>query len=177
MCSAPAATRRRTSSSTTSRGAAKKRPPYTGGIGQWRHVCRHPRLASTYPAGTRRPACSRCAYRVNAGSPSRRGRGKASRSTQGAGSGSGASPASICRARVTSVSSASPPRMRSEEHTSELQSPDHLVCRLLLEKKKTPRTAYGEQSTVQGRVLLRATHPWILLQCTQRRRKPDAWRC
>src|SRR5438552_12859881 len=30
---------------------------------------------------------------------------------------------------------------RSEEHTSELQSPDHLVCRLLLEKKKnTPAT-------------------------------------
>src|SRR5258708_25915030 len=32
---------------------------------------------------------------------------------------------------------------RSEEHTSELQSPDHLVCRLLLEKKNgcelTPR--------------------------------------
>src|SRR5947208_25819 len=27
--------------------------------------------------------------------------------------------------------------VRSEEHTSELQSPDHLVCRLLLEKKKT----------------------------------------
>src|SRR5258708_12493127 len=33
--------------------------------------------------------------------------------------------------------------LRSEEHTSELQSPDHLVCRLLLDKKKiilhTPR--------------------------------------
>src|SRR5258708_24318327 len=29
-----------------------------------------------------------------------------------------------------------PYRVRSEEHTSELQSPDHLVCRLLLEKKK-----------------------------------------
>src|SRR5258708_13513413 len=29
------------------------------------------------------------------------------------------------------------PTTRSEEHTSELQSPDHLVCRLLLEKKKT----------------------------------------
>src|SRR5207244_4926859 len=29
-----------------------------------------------------------------------------------------------------------PPSARSEEHTSELQSPDHLVCRLLLEKKK-----------------------------------------
>src|SRR5438552_12775914 len=28
------------------------------------------------------------------------------------------------------------PAGRSEEHTSELQSPDHLVCRLLLEKKK-----------------------------------------
>src|SRR5258708_13943550 len=28
---------------------------------------------------------------------------------------------------------------RSEEHTSELQSPDHLVCRLLLEKKKLTR--------------------------------------
>src|SRR5258708_30537989 len=28
-------------------------------------------------------------------------------------------------------------QVRSEEHTSELQSPDHLVCRLLLEKKKT----------------------------------------
>src|SRR5258708_15022931 len=27
-------------------------------------------------------------------------------------------------------------KQRSEEHTSELQSPDHLVCRLLLEKKK-----------------------------------------
>src|SRR5258708_21587516 len=33
-----------------------------------------------------------------------------------------------------------PPRLhdgRSEEHTSELQSPDHLVCRLLLQKKNT----------------------------------------
>src|SRR5258708_29945028 len=29
---------------------------------------------------------------------------------------------------------------RSEEHTSELQSPDHLVCRLLLEKKKQQQT-------------------------------------
>src|SRR5260364_214276 len=31
-------------------------------------------------------------------------------------------------------------KTRSEEHTSELQSPDHLVCRLLLEKKKTQIT-------------------------------------
>src|SRR5207244_13039705 len=35
--------------------------------------------------------------------------------------------------RTTRVSSI---LTRSEEHTSELQSPDHLVCRLLLEKKK-----------------------------------------
>src|SRR5258708_28223662 len=33
-------------------------------------------------------------------------------------------------------------RKRSEEHTSELQSPDHLVCRLLLEKKKKHITHY-----------------------------------
>src|SRR5215216_6938528 len=52
-----------------------------------------------------------------------------------------------CTARATyswataSSSRCSGPRCartasRSEEHTSELQSPDHLVCRLLLEKKK-----------------------------------------
>src|SRR5947208_11454740 len=33
-----------------------------------------------------------------------------------------------------------PTDSRSEEHTSELQSPDHLVCRLLLEKKKKKNT-------------------------------------
>src|SRR5690348_17471921 len=33
-------------------------------------------------------------------------------------------------------------RPRSEEHTSELQSPVHLVCRLLLEKKKLNLTTY-----------------------------------
>src|SRR3990170_8549941 len=32
-------------------------------------------------------------------------------------------------------------RSRSEEHTSELQSPDHLVCRLLLEKKHRHTTS------------------------------------
>src|SRR5258708_21455058 len=36
--------------------------------------------------------------------------------------------------RIVRFSGYSP---RSEEHTSELQSPDHLVCRLLLEKKKS----------------------------------------
>src|SRR2546422_2561961 len=35
------------------------------------------------------------------------------------------------------------PAERSEEHTSELQSRLHLVCRLLLEKKKKNSTRYG----------------------------------
>src|SRR5258708_28235280 len=34
-------------------------------------------------------------------------------------------------------------KKRSEEHTSELQSPDHLVCRLLLEKKNN--NVYNDQ--------------------------------
>src|SRR5438552_17564428 len=34
---------------------------------------------------------------------------------------------------------------RSEEHTSELQSPDHLVCRLLLEKKKMNAEALTDE--------------------------------
>src|SRR5258708_9185631 len=42
-------------------------------------------------------------------------------------------PPRTCRRRRAPAASA---RLRSEEHTSELQSPDHLVCRLLLEKKK-----------------------------------------
>src|SRR5438876_2605842 len=37
-----------------------------------------------------------------------------------------------------------PSTLRSEEHTSELQSPVHLVCRLLLEKKKTKSTTAYE---------------------------------
>src|SRR5207244_12421269 len=36
---------------------------------------------------------------------------------------------------------------RSEEHTSELQSPDHLVCRLLLEKKKKQLAQPSRDST------------------------------
>src|SRR5690625_5739286 len=38
-------------------------------------------------------------------------------------------------ARESGYSEQSHPRIRSEEHTSELQSRGHLVCRLLLEKK------------------------------------------
>src|SRR5436309_15835853 len=39
---------------------------------------------------------------------------------------------------------APPPRQRSEEHTSELQSRENLVCRLLLEKKKQSRTVAAQ---------------------------------
>src|SRR5690348_18164184 len=38
---------------------------------------------------------------------------------------------------------------RSEEHTSELQSPVHLVCRLLLEKKKKTHTRHETTHTHQ----------------------------
>src|SRR2546422_7581339 len=52
--------------------------------------------------------------------------------------------ATACRASAGSTTSSAPSRapsrpfqqLRSEEHTSELQSRLHLVCRLLLEKKK-----------------------------------------
>src|SRR5258708_8573877 len=53
------------------------------------------------------------------------------------------------------------PNERSEEHTSELQSPDHLVCRLLLEKKKKKRRIKEEQLHSRFRQLVCQ----ILLQC------------
>src|SRR5437867_10261038 len=40
---------------------------------------------------------------------------------------------------IASTPRSQPPLKRSEEHTSELQSPYDLVCRLLLEKKKKKR--------------------------------------
>src|SRR5438552_11762354 len=40
---------------------------------------------------------------------------------------------------------------RSEEHTSELQSPDHLVCRLLLEKKKKKTKQQYHPTSVENR--------------------------
>src|SRR5258708_12679461 len=46
---------------------------------------------------------------------------------------------------------------RSEEHTSELQSPDHLVCRLLLEKKKT--VTYHATQTLVTHHSQCQTHP------------------
>src|SRR2546429_3753691 len=50
--------------------------------------------------------------------------------------------------RSDSVDGSTPPPSRSEEHTSELQSRLHLVCRLLLEKKNqlNPITTYPPPS-------------------------------
>src|SRR5438552_12378875 len=47
---------------------------------------------------------------------------------------------------------------RSEEHTSELQSPDHLVCRLLLEKKKRPPLSLAAYRHVHMYTLMSSIH-------------------
>src|SRR5437879_11143024 len=57
------------------------------------------------------------------------------------------SPSWPCACAKLSAGSATPGR--SEEHTSELQSPMYLVCRLLLEKKKT--TVHPMQHHLGGR--------------------------
>src|SRR5947208_9874437 len=62
------------------------------------------------------------------------------------------------------------PLIRSEEHTSELQSPDHLVCRLLLEKKKNyarsathgcPRPSVGSLAIIRVHRQPAACHGFI----------------
>src|SRR5256885_4882750 len=48
-------------------------------------------------------------------------------------------------------------RLRSEEHTSELQSPCNLVCRLLLEKKKNTSARDSREAPQQQQ---RTNQPW-----------------
>src|SRR5256886_12694263 len=51
--------------------------------------------------------------------------------------------------------------VRSEEHTSELQSQSNLVCRLLLEKKKNRLYCHITRSTTSSRdVSAPCTHTW-----------------
>src|SRR2546422_8250401 len=54
----------------------------------------------------------------------------------------------ICRRRCGTRSAPT----RSEEHTSELQSRLHLVCRLLLEKKKTSQEDRGRRAVHRQKV-------------------------
>src|SRR5436190_10484919 len=51
---------------------------------------------------------------------------------------------------------------RSEEHTSELQSHSDLVCRLLLEKKKTEMMTLAPFGRVNSRPRATASRPWGL---------------
>src|SRR2546426_5508582 len=51
----------------------------------------------------------------------------------------------LCGGRMVTFQAAMSDATRSEEHTSELQSPCNLVCRLLLEKKKQQRVMPGER--------------------------------
>src|SRR5256885_6187410 len=65
-----------------------------------------------------------------------------------------ASPRSVLSASANAFTSGSRPvtspgKVRSEEHTSELQSPCNLVCRLLLEKKKNDRGGRPSLTSVQ----------------------------
>src|SRR5215216_8037020 len=54
---------------------------------------------------------------------------------------------------------------RSEEHTSELQSPDHLVCRLLLEKQKKFAQSVALEPDDWQRDVLRSEKMRLLLNC------------
>src|SRR5690554_7532556 len=55
------------------------------------------------------------------------------------------------RASIDSVNLVPKPEARSEEHTSELQSRPHLVCRLLLEKKKAGARRASCEGCFSGR--------------------------
>src|SRR5438034_2289701 len=67
---------------------------------------------------------------------------------------SGMTPAQTGRSRSLSSSVGGPERIfadaRSEEHTSELQSHSDLVCRLLLEKKKTKQDEENAQIELEA---------------------------
>src|SRR5258708_17366271 len=71
---------------------------------------------------------------------------------------------------------------RSEEHTSELQSPDHLVCRLLLEKKNKGAAARPARNPPPGiapvcytpTILPPSSHKRCRYSCTADPDKSDA---
>src|SRR3989454_2707210 len=63
----------------------------------------------------------------------------------------------ICESQQFPLESRCWPDARSEEHTSELQSPCNLVCRLLLEKKKNALPIRSEEHTSE------LQSPWNLV--------------
>src|SRR5260370_5899834 len=64
----------------------------------------------------------------------------------------------VGRCRHTVKESALTPDQRSEEHTSELQSHLNLVCRLLLEKKKTTNTGTAAMLPAEWHTLGASAH-------------------
>src|SRR4051812_49950676 len=89
-------------------------------------MIRHPRRSPLFPYTTL----------FRSGGTCRSTRCSATSTTTARASRSATSTATGTRTSCSSTS-AGPPALRSEEHTSELQSHVNLVCRLLLEKKKT----------------------------------------
>src|SRR2546425_8523244 len=68
------------------------------------------------------------------------------------------SPRTITRSGTARWSGSTTGSSRSEEHTSELQSLAYLVCRLLLEKKKTENDCTNQYHTVQKTLHTLHTH-------------------
>src|SRR5437870_7237183 len=89
-----------------------------------------PRIVTTWPGATGSDTpCRTCSHHSRCGRPGPRGRSARRRSCP---------EIDLAHHRVGLDLVAQPDQVkaRSEEHTSELQSRGHLVCRLLLEKKK-----------------------------------------
>src|SRR5207302_5564889 len=69
------------------------------------------------------------------------------------------------RSPPTSRSRWTGPTSRSEEHTSELQSRENLVCRLLLEKKKTNTQDYTKIVTFLHNIQISTMQTLTALSC------------
>src|SRR5256885_5264088 len=106
-------------------------------------MIRRPPRSTLFPYTTlfRSSACRACKWSLSVSS---RGRPTSSRTLNTRATVCGMSAESANGARSTSHTP-SGNEVRSEEHTSELQSPCNLVCRLLLEKKK-PLKLYGSRA-------------------------------
>src|SRR5256885_17271378 len=118
-------------------------PPTTpAGLWSTRLTCTVIALIAYWLSDQYAPGTSSATYRVWRKLRSRRWPYQFSIRTCGTVTSTGTGTAAVAPSAVASICvepSSRPPR--SEEHTSELQSPCNLVCRLLLEKKKKPSTS------------------------------------